>query len=156
MEPFSSLIETLRKRNLHITSAESCTAGLFSARLADITGASDVFAYGFVVYSEEAKERVLSVSHDTIANHGVVSEQTAREMVIGAVKQSGAEVGVSFTGFAGPGAEEGFSVGRVCFGYWFLGAVYTETVEYGDIGRNNVREAAAAHAAYRLMELLEA
>jgi nicotinamide-nucleotide amidase len=156
MEPFSFLVETLRKRKQHITSAESCTAGLFSAHLAETAGASDALAYGFVVYSEEAKQQVLGVSPDTIAKFGVVSEPTAREMVIGAVKRSNADIGVSFTGFAGPGAEDGFPVGRVCFGYRIPGAVYTETVEFGDIGRNNVREAAALHAANRLLELLEA
>ena len=73
-----------------------------------------------------------------------------------AAQKARADVGVAFTGFAGPGADPGFPVGRVCFGYAVNGVVTAETVEFGDIGRNAVREQSAAHAARKILKLLEA
>ena len=156
MDIFAQLVKMLIKKNYSITAAESCTAGMFCSRVADIPGASEALAYGFVVYSEEAKHRMLGVSPKTIAEYGVVSEPTAREMAIGAAEKAHADVSVSFTGYAGPASCVTDHVGRVCFGYSIKGNVQTQTVEFGDIGRNNVREKSAAHAAKRLLELLEA
>ena len=154
MDPFTNLVHTLTNKKYHITSAESCTAGLFCAHLADVPGASNVLSYGFVVYSEEAKCRMLGVNPETIAAYGVVSEETAREMVAGAIKHSGADLGVSITGYAGPGASP--EVGKVCFGFQLSGALITKTMMFGNIGRNLVREKAAAFAADELRKLLEA
>ncbi len=154
MEAFLSLVERLKEMRLHVAAAESCTAGLFSASIADIPGASDVMEYGFVVYSVGAKCRMLGVSPQTVAEHGVVSEPVALEMAFGAAAAANAEAGVGITGFAGPGADDGFPVGRVCFGYAVNGRPVSETVEFGDVGRNEVRRRSAEHAAQKLLYLL--
>ena len=156
MDVFNELVKALKNKQYHIAAAESCTAGLFCSHIAEIPGASDVFSFGFVVYSEEAKCRILGVQPETITAFGVVSEQTATEMAVGAAQKADAEIGVSFTGFAGPGSDPGFPVGRVCFGYALNGVVTAETVEFGNIGRNAVREQSAAHAARKVLKLLEA
>jgi nicotinamide-nucleotide amidase len=155
MDVFSELIAALKKERLIVTAAESCTAGLFSAMLAGVPGASDVFWGGFVTYSVDAKRTVLGVSPETVSACGVVSEPTAREMAAGAAKKASAGAAVAITGFAGPSADDGFPVGRVCFGFFVRGALFSETVEFGDLGRNVVRERSAVHAAERLLGILE-
>ena len=155
MDVFTELVQKLNSLHYTVAAAESCTAGLFTANLAQVPGASDVLGYGFVVYSAQAKTEIVGVLPQTIAAYGVVSEQTAREMALGAAKKAHAAVGVGITGFAGPSADPGFPVGRVCFGYAINGEVHTQTVEYGGIGRNPVREQSALHAAQGLLSLLK-
>ncbi len=156
MEVFSALVKQLKKLNMTVAPAESCTAGLFSSRLAEVPGASDVLRYGFVVYAAEAKCRLLGVKPETIETCGVVSEETACEMACGAAAAAKADIGLGITGYAGPGADDGMPVGRVCFGYALCGTVKTETVEFGDIGRNAVRGKSAEHAAETLLLMLKA
>ena len=156
MHVFTELVNALKKKQYHITAAESCTAGLFCSHIAEVPGASDILSYGFVVYSEEAKCKLLGVQPETISSFGVVREQTAKEMALCAAQKACAEIGISFTGYAGPGADPGFPVGRVCFGYAVKGVVTAETFEFGDIGRNAVREQSAVHAARTVLKLLEA
>ena len=155
MDRFLRLKETLYDHSLHIAAAESCTAGLFCSLLADIPGASSVLTCGFVVYTVKSKCDLLGVDPDVIGTYGVVSPQTAEEMALGAQKRAGVEVSVGITGFAGPSADDGMPVGRVCFGYCIGERVYSETAEFGDVGRNAVRQKSAFHAASRLLELLE-
>lgn len=99
------LVELLKSKSLHISAAESCTAGLFSSSLASIPGASSVMEYGFVTYSAAAKMNLVSVKPDTIKNYTVYSGPVAAQMAIGAAQKSGAELGVGITGIAGPHAE---------------------------------------------------
>ncbi len=155
MNVFERLVERLKGKHLTVTSAESCTAGLFAALLAAVPGASAVLEYGFIVYSASAKQRTLGVPHSVIARFGVVSEQTARAMAEGALRVSGADLSVGITGFAGPDADEGFTVGTVCFGFCYREKSVSETVNFGDIGRNNVRQKCAEYAAARFLDLLE-
>lgn len=155
MNVFTQLVLLLRTKELHIAAAESCTAGLFSASLAGVPGASEVMEYGFIVYSETAKCSLLGVLPETVAAYGVVSEETAREMAAGAAMRAGAQIGVGITGVAGPGAQGRIPEGRVCFAFSLNGCVTTQTVEFGPLGRNRVREESAAFAAKRLLELLE-
>lgn len=97
-----NLNEHLRSKKLKLTTAESCTGGLISAAITEIAGSSDVFDRGFVTYSNEAKIAMLGVSPITLETYGAVSEQTAGEMVKGALKNSLAGVAISVTGIAGP------------------------------------------------------
>lgn len=99
------LVELLKSKSLHISAAESCTAGLFSSSLASIPGASSVMEYGFVTYSAAAKMNLVSVKPDIIKNYTVYSGPVAAQMAIGAAQKSGAELGVGITGIAGPHAE---------------------------------------------------
>lgn len=110
----------LLSSGLHLTTAESCTAGLISMTLAAVESSGDFYTSGFVTYSENAKIRLLGVHPDTLKQHTAVSEQTAREMVQGACARSGEPVGLSITGYAGPdGGEDGTPAGTIWFG-WVL------------------------------------
>lgn len=95
----------LKDRKLTLSSAESCTGGLFAAAVTDIPGSSEIFPGGFVTYSNEAKMRDLGVKKETLEKYGAVSEETALEMAEGARRKTGADIGISVTGIAGPGGE---------------------------------------------------
>ena len=126
-------------KDLKLTTAESCTGGLLAALLTDVVGKSHIFERGFVSYSNEAKCDLLAVDAGKIDECGAVSEDVAVQMVKGALERSGADIGISITGFAGPAKddqEEGlvhFACGRA-----------SETIEhreehFGQIGRDGVR-----------------
>lgn len=97
------LVEKLSGRGLTITTAESCTGGMIAGTLVNVSGASDVLNEGYITYSNEAKERLVGVRHETLETYGAVSEQTASEMAEGAAKAAHADVALSATGIAGPG-----------------------------------------------------
>ena len=99
----NAVVERLRIKGKTLACAESCTGGLIAKRITDIAGCSDVFLGGCVTYSNEAKEKLLGVSHDSLAQFGAVSEQVAKEMARGVRERLGTNVGVSATGIAGPG-----------------------------------------------------
>ena len=98
-----AVIEFLRERGMTLACAESCTGGLISKRITDVSGCSDVFVGGCVTYANGAKMRLLGVKAETLEAFGAVSEQTAREMAVGVREALGADVGISVTGIAGPG-----------------------------------------------------
>jgi nicotinamide-nucleotide amidase len=97
------VIDDAREKRLRIVTAESCTGGLVAASICAIPGASDVFERGFVAYTNRAKEELLGVAGDLIADLGAVSEPVARMMAEGAVRNSHAHLSVAVTGVAGPG-----------------------------------------------------
>ncbi len=97
------VVTCLLERGLSITTAESCTGGLLAGTILNVSGASGVYNEGHITYSNEAKERILGVSHDTLREFGAVSTQTASEMAEGAAKIAHADVALSTTGIAGPG-----------------------------------------------------
>jgi len=108
----------LRARGWLCAAAESCTGGLVAGAITDIAGSSEWFDRGFVTYSNEAKIAMLHVPAATLAEHGAVSEPTARAMAEGALAQSRAQAAVAITGIAGPGgAVPGKPVGTVCFAW---------------------------------------
>ncbi|MEZ5731112.1 MAG: nicotinamide-nucleotide amidohydrolase family protein [Paracoccaceae bacterium] len=155
MKKAEELLERARARGAEIATAESCTGGMIAAAITDPPGASDIFATGYVTYSNAAKERLLGVSADTLRLHGAVSEPVAREMAEGALHGSGATLAIAVTGIAGPGGSEFKPEGRVCFGLAGTGRVTrTETVEFGAIGRGNVRAGTVEHALSMLIAAL--
>ena len=93
----------LAARGLTIACAESCTGGLVTSRLTDIAGSSAYVMGSIVSYSNEVKEKLVGVQHATLAAHGAVSEETAREMAEGVRRAVGTDVGLATTGIAGPG-----------------------------------------------------
>jgi nicotinamide-nucleotide amidase len=97
------VLDDARAQRLRIATAESCTGGLIAAALTEIPGSSDVVERGFIVYSNRAKEEMLDVPGDLIADAGAVSEPVARAMAEGALAQSRANLAVAVTGVAGPG-----------------------------------------------------
>lgn len=109
----SVVVEGLKKRQKSITAAESLTAGLFQATLADFSGVSAIFNGGFVTYSLEEKSKMLDISEQELKEHGVVSEFTARKMAEQARIKTQSDYGVSLTGVAGPDSLEGHPAGTV-------------------------------------------
>ena len=143
----SKILDAARAKGVRIATAESCTGGLISASLTNIAGSSDVFDCGFVTYSNAAKQAMLGVSDATLARFGAVSEEVAAQMALGALERSSANLAVSVTGIAGPGGSDFKPEGRVCFGLSVKGGdSVTETVDFGPLGRSQVRRAASRHA----------
>lgn len=97
------LAEVMTARRLTIATAESCTGGLVSARITSIAGSSSYFLGGIVAYSNGVKQSLLGVPADLLEQHGAVSRECALEMARGARRATGADIGVSTTGIAGPG-----------------------------------------------------
>lgn len=137
-----------------LATAESCTGGMVAAALTDLPGSSDVFAGGFVTYSNTLKTGALGVPADLIATDGAVSEPVARAMAEGALARAGATLAVSITGIAGPGGSEFKPEGRVCFALATAAGCTTETVDFGALGRDLVRRAARDHALGLVLEAL--
>lgn len=136
------LIKTLLDKNATIATAESCTGGMVAARLTSVSGASGAFKYGAVTYSNEAKHTAIGVSTETLDEHGAISAETAMEMAKGVRKLLNADIGVSVTGNAGPGAAENKPVGLVYIGISSDG--YSAVLENHFSGdRISVREQAA-------------
>lgn len=149
----AQILQAARYWGLTIATAESCTGGMVAAALTDVAGASDVFDRGFITYSNAAKQAMLGVRAATLAAHGAVSEEVAREMAEGALAHSDAGIAVSITGIAGPGGSEFKPEGRVCFGLARKGQpTRSETRDFGALGRARVRAAARDRALDLLAE----
>lgn len=118
---------------------------MISATITDVAGSSAVFDRGFVTYTNAAKMEMLDVHQGTLDQFGAVSEEVAAAMAKGALVRSDAQIAVSVTGIAGPGGSEFKPEGRVCFGIAQGADCETSTVEFGAIGRAEVRKATVAH-----------
>jgi len=142
----SVVVEELKKRQKSITAAESLTAGLFQATLADFSGVSAIFNGGFVTYSLEEKSKMLDISEQELKKYGVVSEFTARKMAEQARLKTQSDYGVSLTGVAGPDSLEGHPAGTVFIG--LAHAKGTEVIKANIAGRSraDVRHIAVMHA----------
>ena len=151
----AQVVDKAKQCNIMIATAESCTGGMVMAALTDIAGSSAVAERGFITYSNAAKIQMLGVSPDTLESFGAVSPEVAAEMAKGALTHSEAQLSVSITGIAGPGGSEHKPEGRVCFGLQYGARATTQTVEFGALGRENVRRAACNHALGILLECLE-
>jgi nicotinamide-nucleotide amidase len=114
MQSIEQVINFLEKYNLTLTTAESCTAGLMAAQMADFPGCGTVLESAYVVYSPNAKNRCLGVLYETIETYGLTSEEVAREMAVGALRASGASIVIANTGVA-DGSAAGVEKGTVCF-----------------------------------------
>ena len=97
------VVHLLAEKGLKISCAESCTGGKIASMITEISGSSAVFEAGFVTYANHIKTRVVGVSEAVLKEHGAVSEQVVQQMLMGALKVSGADIGVSVSGIAGPG-----------------------------------------------------
>lgn len=97
------VVKSLQNKKMTVATAESCTGGLIGKMITEISGASEVYGFGFVTYANEAKMQLLGVKKETLDTFGAVSEETAREMAEGARRVSGSDIAVSVTGIAGPG-----------------------------------------------------
>lgn len=160
MENLQSSTEYLATHDLTVVTAESCTAGLIAGMLADMPGCGQWFKSGYVTYSPEAKSRILGVSQDTIAQFNLTSEQVAREMALGALSISEANIAVANTGVAGPTNGEGdIPAGTVCFAWAFRcndKTIVTSETRHFDGDRNRVRQSAAEYAISKIPALHQA
>ena len=150
-------LDGARAQGLRVVTAESCTGGLIAGLLTEIPGSSDVVERGFVTYSNEAKEDLLGVSGELIAQYGAVSEPVARAMAQGALKHSLAHLAVAVTGIAGPGG----GTAEKPVGLVYVAALRLERapvikqLRLGDIGRSEVRSRTVAEAMALLRKLLD-
>jgi nicotinamide-nucleotide amidase len=148
--------QSLTKKKLFLTLAESCTGGLLAAVSTDIAGSSQWFERGFVTYSNLAKQEMLGVPVEVLNEHGSVSEQVAVHMATGALNNSEAQVAIAVTGIAGPdGGSEDKPVGTVWIAWAIEDQVTAKKFLFkGD--RKAVREQTAREALQGLLDLLDA
>lgn len=146
--------QKLKSSRAMLVTAESCTGGWVAQAVTSIAGSSDWFERGFVTYSNDAKQELLGVRSETLARHGAVSEETAREMAQGALARSKGTVALAVTGVAGPGGGSAAKpVGMVCFAWASKHAVQSETRRFsGD--RESVRKQSVIRALEGVLEQL--
>ncbi len=149
------LVRMLKEQNYTIAAAESLTGGLFQAEMTSIPGTSAILTGGVVCYTNEAKRKLLNVKEETLAAFGAVSEQCASELAENAAMLLNADIGISFTGVAGPDEAEGKPVGTVYIGIAFRGkpAVVETLALAGTRDANRIRS--VKYGCYSLLTLLK-
>ena len=146
------LAEQLSRRHQTLAVAESCTGGLLAGELTKVAGSSAWFGFGWVTYSNTAKQQQLGVSADTLAEFGAVSAQVVQEMALGARQAAGADYALSISGIAGPGGGSAEKpVGTVWFGLASPQGVVAQRARF-DGNRDEVRAQAVAFAVDWLAE----
>ncbi|WP_062233331.1 CinA family protein [Aureimonas sp. N4] len=150
-----AVIEQATARSWTVTAAESCTGGLVASALTSIPGSSGSFGWGFVTYSNLAKQKVLGVSALDLERYGAVSEVVARAMAEGARLASNADLAVAITGIAGPGGgSPNKPVGLVHFAVSMQARTRHHVEQFGDLGRDRVRDGSVIVALDLLLEAL--
>lgn len=148
------LSHVLRRKELILATAESCTGGLIAGLITELPGSSDILDRGFVTYSNEAKRELLGVRNEEISQYGAVSEPVARAMASGALENSRANITIAVTGVAGPGGgTEEKPVGLVHIAAAHENAVLHRECRYGSLTREQIRLATIASALELLNEL---
>lgn len=146
--------EALKSRGLMLALAESCTGGMVAQAITSVAGSSAWFDRGFVTYSNVAKIEMLGVRTETIEKFGAVSEETASDMALGALKHSHAQIAGSITGIAGPdGGSQDKPVGTVCFGFAQANQCTASTQHFTG-SRKQVRQQATAFLMQQLIQQL--
>lgn len=141
-----AVVRLLKKYELTLATAESCTGGLVAGRIVNVPGSSDVFKEGFVTYSNKAKRKHLDVSKSTLKKYGAVSKETAREMAVGGAFATDSDICVAVTGLAGPGGEtEEKPVGLVYMACCMGEHVTVERYQFKG-NRNKIREQSVVRA----------
>jgi nicotinamide-nucleotide amidase len=151
-----SLCAACRQRRLLLATAESCTGGWAAQVITHTAGSSEWFERGFVTYANEAKVEMLGVRPETLQEFGAVSQETAAEMAVGALKNSKAMFSLAITGIAGPtGGSPGKPVGTVCFAWCRAGTFPGTEVKVFAGDREAVRRQAVIHALRGLLLRLD-
>ncbi len=149
------IIQLMTEHQLTLSAAESCTGGLLSARLINVPGASAVYEAGFVTYANKAKHKLIGVKKKTLKDYGAVSKETAKEMVKGTLKETGADYAVAITGIAGPGGgTEEKPVGLVYIGCGRKHHIVVKQYHFSG-ERMQIREAGVENALNQLWEVLK-
>ena len=150
----TQLGHSLKEKNAMLVLAESCTGGLACATMTDIAGSSAWFDRGFITYSNAAKQSILNVTNQTLNQFGAVSEQTAKEMALGALNNSDADIAGSITGIAGPdGGTINKPVGTVCFAYATKSGYLTTMTKHFIGNRQQIRQQSVIHIMNELISL---
>ena len=145
-----AVVRLLKKHELTVTTAESCTGGMIASMIVNVPGASDVFNEGFITYSNKAKRKLLDVSKNTLKKYGAVSEQTVREMALGGVFAADSDACIAVSGIAGPdGGTEEKPVGLVYIGCCIKDDVTVKECHF-EGNRFEIRE----QSAYAALDLL--
>ena len=149
-----AVIDLLKEKDLKLSLAESLTGGMIAQRIVNVSGASEVFGYGFVTYSNKAKHKCLGVKESTLKEQGAVSAKCAREMAKGACKASGADISISVTGLAGPGGgTKETPVGTGFMGCCYKGKAIAKEFHFTG-NRMRIREQTTAHALAMLRDCI--
>jgi nicotinamide-nucleotide amidase len=145
-----------KRRGALLVTAESCTGGWVAQVLTSVAGSSQWFERGFVTYSNAAKQELLGVGKATIETHGAVSEETAREMALGALERSRGTLTLAITGIAGPGGgSTDKPVGTVCFAWATRGGGASAETRRFDGDRDAVRRQSVEHSLARVLRMLD-
>lgn len=135
------IIDLATEKDIKIATAESCTGGLIGAAITAISGSSTCFHGGIIAYDNAVKTKLLGVSPSVLGKYGAVSEKTAERMAAGVVERLGVDLAVSVTGVAGPGGgSDGKPVGTVWIGIATKDTTSATLCNFGDIGRNSIRD----------------
>jgi PncC family amidohydrolase len=150
------VIKLATAKGVRIATAESCTGGLIGAAITSIPGSSTPFKGGIIAYDNAVKTKLLGVSPSVLGKYGAVSKKTAIRMAAGAIERLDVDIAVSVTGVAGPGGgSEEKPVGTVWMGLAQKGQTPTATLfNFGDIGRNKVRDVTCYEALKALKTVL--
>ncbi len=152
----TKVVQAAKANGVMIATAESCTGGMIAASLTDVAGSSAMFDRGFVTYSYPSKTEILNVSEKMLNEYGAVSEPVARQMALGALAASNANITIAVTGVAGPGTDGEKPEGLVWFGLATTDGIETRERNFGPIGRDNVRLATVETAlTWLLAEITE-
>ncbi len=146
--------KALKAKGASLVTAESCTGGWVAQAVTSVAGSSDWYERGYVTYSDAAKREELGVRKAILARYGAVSEQTAREMARGALRNGRGTIAVSVTGIAGPGGgSPGKPVGTVCFAFACGRRICSETKRFKG-NRNSVRRQSVVQALRGVLKCL--
>lgn len=149
-----AIAQLLKEKSLTVSTAESCTGGLLAGRLVNVPGISEYFKEGYITYSNEAKEKLLGVSHETLERFGAVSKETALEMAEGCQKAAKADIGIGITGIAGPdGGTDEKPVGLVYIGCCCKGCSQVKEFRFHG-NRSRIRECSVAHGLILLRDVV--
>ena len=146
MSRIEYIAQALTEKKQTITCAESCTGGLLAAALTSIPGSSAFFERSFVTYSNQAKKQLLNVTEETLRHYGAVSEETVREMALGALIAAKSDYALSISGIAGPdGGTADKPVGTVWFGFATKRRIWAKQYQFSG-NREQVRQQAVQYA----------
>ncbi len=149
-----TVVSKLRRSGLTVSTAESCTAGLVSAAITDVGGASEVFSEGITTYADEVKTEKLKVRKETIETYGAVSAETAAEMCLNIRRLTDSDIGLSVTGVAGPAPSEGKPVGLVFFGLCDGERVFVRKAVFDTAENHDTRKFVREHAVALILNML--
>ncbi len=147
----NEIISKLIENKITISTAESCTGGSLGKIITSVPGASSIYGYGFITYANEAKEKILNVSHETLEKHGAVSPDTALEMAKGAREVSGSDIAVSVTGIAGPGG----GTAEKPVGLVYIAVADKDGEEYRKLNLDGNRDEVRAETCNKVFQLVK-